>query len=499
MDRAFPRTDLLAHRRETTPDRTALIDAETGDSWTFRELDTAVDRVAGGLDRVGVGPDTRVGTLLGTRPATVRLVHAVQRLDGVLVPLHARQPASELRDPAERADVDLVVCEASTAEQGAELSSAVGDVVTVDEVDGLHQLPASNGAFTDDGDWDDDDLAVVLFTSGTTGRPKGVRLTRGNLRASAEASAYRLGVDPGDRWLCCLPMYHMGGLAPVFRTALYGTTLVLQREFDAEATAEVIDRRGITGVSLVPTMLTRLLDAGWHPPEHLDTVLLGGAPATPDLLERALERGVPVYPTYGTTETASQIATARPEQVRADPETVGQPLVNTTVEIVDDGGTVPAGETGEVVVSGPTVAAGYLDEDRSSEAFGPDGFHTGDLGVRGPEGRLRVVGRVDDLIVTGGENVAPATVESALRVHQGVEDVAVVGIEDAEWGERVAALVVGETDAADLDAHCRERLAGYQCPKQYGFAGELPRTASGTVDRRAVRERLRADDRNGGP
>jgi O-succinylbenzoic acid--CoA ligase len=242
-------------------------------------------------------------------------------------------------------------------------------------------------------------------------------------------------------------------------------------------------------------MLQRLLEDGWSPPEHLDTVLLGGAPASESLLERAIEQGVPVSPTYGTTETASQIATARPEQVAAHRGTVGQPLVNTTVRILegDGDGLAAPGETGELVVSGPTVTPGYLDEQRTNEAFGEYGLYTGDLGYRDEDGRLWVVGRVDDRIVSGGENVDPETVASAIREHPGAADATVVGLPDEEWGEVVAALVVGDIDADAVRAHCRERLADFEVPKHIVVTDTLPRTPSGTVDREAVRDRLRED------
>jgi O-succinylbenzoic acid--CoA ligase len=245
-------------------------------------------------------------------------------------------------------------------------------------------------------------------------------------------------------------------------------------------------------------MLVRLLDAGWTPPASLRFVLLGGAPASEELLERALDRGVPVYPTYGATETASQVATATPADVRAHPETVGRPLRRTDVSVLDaDGSAASTGERGEVVVSGPTVTPGYLDSDQTAAAFDDAGFHTGDVGYRDEAGRLWVVGRLDDRIVTGGENVHPADVADALTALPGVADAAVVGLPDEEWGERVATLVVpvDRTDpptAEALRSALRGEIADFAVPKTVAVADELPRTASGTVDRAAVRERLEA-------
>ena len=490
----WPTRDVLAHRVAATPERTALVDTADGTAWTYRELDRAVDGLAASL-----GPGGPVGTLLGTRVALVTLVHAAMRAGRTLVPLNVQLPAEGLADQAERAGVDLLVCERDTEQAARDVAS--GPVASVDpsEREGVGRLvpeaesePVERAA-PDPAPLSPSDTAVVMFTSGTTGTPKGVRLTVGNLVWSAVASAFRLGVAPGDWWLCCLPMYHMGGLAPTVRCALYGTSLTLQPGFDADRTAAVVEEYGVTGVSLVPTQLRRLLEAGWEPPAAFDGVLLGGAPAGEDLLDRARDRGVPVYPTYGTTETASQVATATPAQAAEHPGTVGQPLAVTDVTVLADGEPARAGEVGELVVRGPTVTPGYLDDDRTAEAVGPRGFHTGDLGYRDGDGRLWVEGRVDDAITTGGETVYPATVVDALREHPAVADAAVVGLPDDEWGERVAALVVpagGDVDPEGIRGFCRGRVADYAVPKTVGFAETIPRTASGTVDREAVRERL---------
>ncbi len=492
----WPTQDLVAARAAATPDRTALIDADRDESITYREYDAAVGRRAAALNQLTDDDPDRIAVLLDTRPAFAELFFAAMRLGVSVVPLNVRLTPAEVREQVERTEPDALLCERETEATATEVfdgplasvdDAAAAGVQTLDDIDGAPVEPATLTPETEQ---------LVLFTSGTTGQPKGVRLTVGNLVASATASAFRLGVTRSDRWLCCLPTYHMGGLAPVVRSALYGATVVIQREFDAAETARILDESGITGVSLVPTMLVRLLDVGWEPSEQLRFVLLGGAPASDDLLARARERDVPACPTYGMTETASQIATATPEQAAGHEGTVGQPLVNTTVTVVDeDGDPVGTGETGEIVVSGPTVTPGYLDPAVTEDAFGPEGLHTGDIGSRDEDGRLWVHNRVDDRIVTGGENVDPGEVVAVLREHPAVHEAAVVGLDDPEWGERVAALVVpadgGDSTAEEIEGHCRERLAGFKLPRTVAFADELPRTASGTVDRGAVRKRLR--------
>ena len=497
---------VLARRAAATPDRTALVDAADGRRWRYRDLDGAVERAAARLQRRASEADTqgstgspRVGTLFEPTPAFVVTFHAVQRLGWTVVGLDTRLPDTELDTRVEQADTDLLVYgdspEPSVGRPAVDVSELVdlsgegsGDRRQAFE----HQAPPVSGGSTDRAE------AVILFTSGTTGAPKAVRLTRGNLRASAVASAFRLGVSPGDRWLCCLPVHHMGGLAPVLRTAIHGTALVVQRGFDAGGTARALGTHDITGVSLVPTQLRRLLDAD-APLSALETVLVGGAPTPRSLLSRALDAGVPVYPTYGLTEAASQVATARPSTAQAHPETVGQPLYGVEVTVLADGEPADPGQRGELVVDGPTVSPGYLDPAATEAATSGWGLHTDDVGYRDEDGRLWVLGRRDDLLLTGGELVAPHEVAGTLCSHPDIADAAVVGLEDPEWGQRLAALVVpaGDIDApaidpAAVDEYCRAHLPGYKRPKTVVLADSLPRTVSGTVDRKAVRERLRA-------
>jgi O-succinylbenzoic acid--CoA ligase len=487
---------LLARRAVATPDRTALVDAADGRGWRYRDLDALVDRA---VDRLRErAPETdRVGTLFAPSPASVVTLHAAWRLGWTVVGLDTRLTGAELEARIDRAEVDLLVhgaVEPPGSVGVPTLSGAAFADAGVSAGDTGRRPPARDGPAPGPrvGPDDPGETAVILFTSGTSAAPKGVRLTAGNLHASAVASAFRLGVSPDDRWLCCLPVHHMGGLAPVLRTALYGTTLVVQRSFDAGETASALATHDVTGVSLVPTQLRRLLDAD-APLADLETVLVGGAPTPDPLLDRALAADVPVSPTYGLTEAASQVATARPAEAAAHRGTVGQPLYGVGVTVVADGEPVTPGEHGELVVSGPTVTPGYLDEATTEAASGEWGLHTGDVGYRDEAGRLWVLGRRDDLVLTGGELVAPDEVVETLCAHPAVADAAVVGLDDEEWGERVAALVVAETDldTTALRAHCRGSLAGYKCPKTVAFADSIPRTVSGTVDREAVRDALR--------
>jgi O-succinylbenzoic acid--CoA ligase len=320
--------------------------------------------------------------------------------------------------------------------------------------------------------WDASAIATVIHTSGTTADPKPVELTVANWTANALGSALALGLDPADRWLCTLPLSHVGGLSILIRSAIYATTVVLHERFDAQQARRAIEQQRITLVSLVPTTLERLLDAGLDRPHSLRVALIGGGPLSPALATRAREAGIPVAQTYGMTEACSQVATSLP----GEPETAGRPLHGTRVEIATDG---------EILVKGPTVAPNALAED--------GWLHTGDLGALDDRGRLTVTGRKADTIVSGGENVAPAEVEAVLLTHPAVADAAVHGRQDPQWGEAVVATVVlhdgDRADEAELRTHVAASLAAFKVPKHVAFADALPRTASGKLLRRELSAR----------
>jgi len=310
-----------------------------------------------------------------------------------------------------------------------------------------------------------------------------VILTFENYRANAIASADRLGVHPHDRWLLTMPLYHIGGMTIVFRSAIYGTEIVLHPSFDLDKVYRALTQENITIVSLVPTMLHRLLEKypNFKPSSSLRVILLGGAGAPESLVRKALDLNLPIALTYGLTEATSQVATSTPEQTRAKPDSVGKPLSGTAVRIVDENDqSLPANEVGEIVVTGDTVMQGYLGKSRLKRDL-----HTGDIGTLDSDGDLWVLTRRTDLIVSGGENIYPEEVERALTTHPAVSEACAVGLPDQEWGQSVAAAVVVNEfiNEESLIQFLRGHLAGYKIPKKIIFVESLPHTSSGKLMR----------------
>lgn len=496
--------DWLAQRARLSPHRPALIFDDR--AWSYGELNRLVARLCSRLAAAGVEAGQHVAILLPNRVETVGLIHALARLGAVLVPLNTRLTAPELAWQLRHSDSRLLICDRDTEAIAASLPDLGLDLFSVDPpqtpgLDALERLPDLDAARWLGRPLDLAARQGLIFTSGTTGQPKGALLTWANHFWSATASAFRLGTDPNDRWLACMPLYHVGGLAIVWRCCLYGTPVVLQAGFDPAAVSQALERHAVSLISLVPTMLQRLLEthAGALAASRLRCLLLGGAAAPPALIEQSLALKLPVAPTYGLTEAASQVVTATPAEAGRKPGSVGRPLMFSTVEIVGaEGQPLPAGEIGEIVVSGPTVMEGYYRQPAATAHVLKAGrLATGDLGYLDEAGDLWLVQRRADLIVSGGENVYPAEVEAVLSRHPAVAEVCVVGLADEQWGQRVAAAVVLHRTAprpteAELLEFSRRTLAGYKQPRLIRFVEALPRTASGKIQREAVRRSLAA-------
>ncbi len=346
----------------------------------------------------------------------------------------------------------------------AETSALVASLQPATAADAL--APEPSGSVTTA--IDPDAVQLLLFTSGTTGVPKAAQLTAGQLRSSALASNAVVGLDARSRFLCCLPLFHIGGLSIALRCAEAGATLLLHERFDAGATARALED-GATHVSLVASTLARTLDQLRRPLSQVRAALIGGGPVSQPLLDRARAAGLPVLQTYGLTETCAQVTCERPGE--ADGTTAGPAMPGMELRIAD----------GEIEVRGPALMLGYLGQ----PPLPRDWFRTGDLGALDARGRLTVFARRVDLILSGGENVYPAEIETALLEHPAVLEAAVVPVADERWGQAGCAFVALRNDC-DLQAFLRGRLAGFKIPRQFIRVDALPRTAAGKVDRRAL-------------
>jgi o-succinylbenzoate---CoA ligase len=435
----------LAQRSQSCPDRVALV--ADGAEATYAELEAESTWVARRLAAQGVRRDSTVALTMHPGREEVVLVHALMKLGAILLPLGPKM----------------------TAEERAAIVAAEEPALDLTDPGELTQTEADLPLL---GEHDMGDVVCRLLTSGSTGRPRPVGLTYGNFLWSAVGSGFNIGVQPEDRWLCCMPLSHVAGLGIVMRSAIYGTTAVIHDGFDVDRVAAALAEDRISVISVVATMLTRLLEAGADL-SGPRAVLVGGGPVPEEPLEEAIGRGATVVQTYGLTEACSQVTTLAPGEAQRKLGSAGRPLLTTHLRIQD----------GEILVQGPTVAPGHADAD--------GWLHTGDLGRIDEDGFLYVDDRIDDMIVSGGENIIPAEVEKVLLRHPEVADAAVVGREDPEWQQAVTAIVVledgSEVTPDELRRHCAESLAGFKVPKRVELAAALPRTPSGKLMRRALR------------
>jgi O-succinylbenzoic acid--CoA ligase len=436
--------------------------------WSYQRLAMLAGRRAEMLRGAGVRPGQVVACGADAGAELVLLQHALARIGAALLPLRP-----DLAEP----ELNALITATGTEWRWHPDARGGGAAVAT----GRTPPPSL---------WANDALALLVETSGSSGKPKAAMLTRCNLLTSCSLVNRRLGLGAGDEWLCCLPLQHVGGLAIGYRCALAGATLRLHKGFDTNAVRADLSRRRITHLSLVPPMLARLLDAGadmgidgdLRPPPSLRVLLMGGQALSGALARRAIAAGWPLFVSYGMSETFSLVATAF---YRADgdgaPET-GAPLPG--VEL--DWG--PRGAPPRPLrLRGPMLMAGYANPERRP-GVGLDGswFATSDLACIDDDGGLRVLGRADDALVIGGVTVLPAVVEERLAALPGIEAVAVVGVPHPVWGRTLAACYAGARDHADLEHWCRAHLPGAERPRIFVRCPRLPLLASGKVDRGAL-------------
>jgi acyl-CoA synthetase (AMP-forming)/AMP-acid ligase II len=480
------------------PHATALVD-ERG-SLTWSELDSRSDALAAGLaDELGDrrGP---VAVLCRNHRGFIETLAATTRLGVDALLLNTGFSGPQLADVLERESASLVVYDDEFAPLLEEARSRVGpaevvawtdepaDAPTVDELIERHQgaQPAKPGS----------PGRTILLTSGTTGTPKGARLSGGGGAASLAAMFDRIPWRAEETTVVAAPMFHAWGFGQLAVSATLTCTVVMRRRFDPEATLELVDRHGASGLAVVPVMLERIIDL---PDDVLDRydlrslrfVTASGSRMRPDAVTRFMDRfGEVVFNSYNATE-AGLISCATPADLRAAPDTAGRPVAGTDLQILDDDGhELPAGEVGRIAVHSDSHFDGYTSGETKDFAAGY--MLSGDVGRLDEDRRLFVVGRDDEMIVSGGENVYPLEVEETLNAHDDVREAAVLGVDDSDYGQRLAAFVVLEpgrdTSPDDLKAHVKAQLAGYKVPRDLTFVDELPRNASGKIVKRELLE-----------
>ncbi|HEU5157192.1 MAG TPA: AMP-binding protein [Streptosporangiaceae bacterium] len=476
----------LRDRARITPRRTAIVfgDVRIG----YGELDERSERLAAGLLAAGAAPGDRVASLTGNSPEHVELLFACAKAGLILVPLNVRLTAAELSFQLE--DAEPAMFFASPALRGLAERSASGPRPAELSRRGFDALAATVGGVLPEADADAG--LLLVYTSGTTGRPKGALLTHANCFWTNLSFDRGCELREDDVVLQVLPQFHVGGWNVQPLLAWWkGATVVLEPAFDAGRALRRIAECRVTTMMGVPA--TYQFMAG-HPAfseidlSHLRTVVVGGAPMPEPLLHRWHDRGVRIVQGYGLTEAAPNVLCLPPEEAAARIGWVGRPYPHVDVALLG----VRGPGRGELLVRGPNVFAGYWRDPEATEAAFVDGWlRTGDIAERDADDCYRIVGRVKDMYVSGGENVYPAEVESVIAAFPGVAEVAVVGVPDERWGEVGCAFVAGAgVDETALLAHCRERLAAYKVPRHVEMVPALPRSAVGKIVKNDLRSRF---------
>lgn len=502
--------DWISKWAQVAPWRVAFRDVERGTALHYGELSARAWRLAHALAGMGVSAGDRVALVANNRIETFEVLVACLRLGAAFTPLNWRLAVPELLDILGHSDARVLVYDGAHAEKAGAILETRSDVRGL-AFDGPARggdlgYEATLAAASDAPDGlahDPETIGMLLYTSGTTGRPKGVMIPHRQLFWNAINTVYATDLGPDDRALACLPLFHTGGLNCVATPTLYrGGTVLLMDGFDPVKALSVIESQRATVTVAVPTMYQMLLDAGLDARDtrSLHTLLCGGAPLPDPLLDAWLYRGFNFRQGFGMTEVGPNCFSLPAWMVRRKRGSCGMPVLHGDARVLRGDGTVaPPGEVGALQLGGPIVCAGYLDNPEATAAsMTADGwFDTGDLARTDAEGFFYIAGRKKEMFISGGENVYPAEVENAILGFGPVAEVAVVGVPDARWGEVGLAVVVPDpalgVDGFDVDAvreHCRTHLAKFKVPKRFEVVSELPKNTSGKVIKPALLERF---------
>ena len=510
-------TEALTIACAIVPDRAATV--FDGRQQSYQELQDRVNRLANALADLGVGAGDRVAAMEVNCPQLIEIYFAAARLDAIYVPFAFRAKEEELGymlNSAEpvilfsgeryRDTISSVLSESFRPNHRVQLGG--GEQPGWDTYDELISSSEPEEIHFPQGD--DPDTTVLMFTAGTTGTPKGVMLTHESLTSYLLSNVSPPDPEVEEANLLPVPLYHIGGFQSALAVVYGGRTLVLMRQFDAREWMELAQKEMPTRSMLVPTMLKQIMDHpdfGRHDLSSLRVLTYGAATMPLEVIRRAIVEfpGVQFINAFGQTESAATIAmlspedhllTGTPEEVEKKSKrlgSIGRPLEGVEVRIVDEGGQeAPQGEVGEIVARGPRIMKGYWDQQEDTKAMIRDGWlHTGDLAYQDEEGYIFLAGRAKDFIKRGGEMVSPEEVEQVLASHPGVEEAAIIGVPDVQWGERVRAIVVRRDEGVneeELMEYCRQRLASFKKPESVVFVDELPRNPLGKVLKRELRE-----------
>ncbi len=495
---------VLAHHATRQPERPMTI--FEGQVITYGEMAERVTALSKGLHQRGVGPGDVVGLLSYNCPEFLQTIFAVNYLGAIVMPINWRLAAAEVRFILAHAEARVLVCDPALAEVADQAATDLGhsllkvsigaagqpDWVALKDLELSGAAPPPVRAAPDD-------VHRLMYTSGTTGRPKGVMLTHANLAWKNLAHLVEFGFTSSDLGLACGPLYHVGALDLTTTTLLAaGAGVIIHRSFDAAAVVDELERSRVTTVWLAPAMVNAIMalpDVESRDLSSVRVIINGGEKMPIPLIER-IARTFPsawFADAYGLTETVSGDTFLDHEHIVSKLGSVGRPCLHLELEIWgEDGRSVPAGGRGEIVLRGPKVFKGYWrDPEATERAFAGGWFHTGDIGVMDEDGYVFIVDRLKDMIVSGGENIAGSEVERVLYEHSAVVEAAVVGRPDERWGEVPVAFVVLQPDhsttAEELTAHCASQLAKFKVPKAITFLHALPRNPSGKVLKRELR------------
>ena len=505
--------DIIPRNAHLRPDATAIV--VDGRELSFAEHAARCYRLANALVGRGVARQDRVSILAQNCPEYLEVFGAGEVAGLVVNTVNFRLAGPELEHVLTDAEPTIVVCQAQYTEAIEALRAALPGVrsfVRIGDAPGpawcepYEAFLAQGAPGRPDQRPAADDTAYLFYTSGTTGRPKGAMLGQRAQWLTGLMLGYDFGLAPDDRWLCVMPLFHVGAKYWQLAVQMAGASLHLHRRFDPQAAVEAIERERITITHFAPTMLQAILDLpdlSRRDLSSLHTISYGAAPMAEPLLRRAMEALGPIFvQRYGSTEAAAVTSLEKSDHVVDGTPTqarllvsAGQPNLMTEIKIVRaDGSECPPGEAGELLIKNPElVMQGYWrNEEATAEAMRDGWFHTGDVGTIDARGYLTIVDRIKDMIISGGENIYPREVEDALMRHAAVENAAVIGIPDDKWGEAVLAFVVRSDGQyigeSELIAHCRTRIASYKKPSRIEFIDALPHLASGKIDKVKLRE-----------